>query len=88
MNKGNKKWENIHSPAFFQLLHVDLWLPYFWKTPSQFLLEQGHRRLLESGTAIEHRWCSPSADGTKGGGTSRKGGLGDLPQENFVIQDD
>ena len=27
---------------------------------------QGRRRLLESGTAIEHRWCSPRADGTRG----------------------
>ena len=49
---------------------------------------QGRRRLLESGTAIEHRWCSPSADGTRGGMRWHKGGLGDLPQENFVIQDD
>ena len=54
---------------------------------------QGRRRLLESGTAIEHHWCSPSADGTRGGGgrermRGHKGGLGDLPQEKFVIQDD
>ena len=57
---------------------------------------QGRRRLLESGTAIEHRWCSPSADGSRGGEDlrgltpppSRKGGLGDLPLEKFVIQDD
>ena len=54
---------------------------------------QGRRRLLESGTAIEHRWCSPSADGTRGWGEderglTRKGELGDLSQENFVIQDD
>ena len=27
---------------------------------------QGRRRLLESGTAIKHRWCPPSADGTRG----------------------
>ena len=26
---------------------------------------QGRRRLLESGTAIEHRWCSPSASSTR-----------------------
>ena len=31
------------------------------------MLTQGRCRLLESGTAIEHRWCSPSADGMKGG---------------------
>ena len=31
-------------------------------------LVQGRRRLLESGTAIEHRWCSPSADGMRGRG--------------------
>ena len=34
---------------------------------------QGRRRLLESGTAIEHRWCSPSADDTRG--EKMKGGL-------------
>ena len=32
---------------------------------------QGRRRLLESGTAIEHCWCSPSADDTRG---EREGG--------------
>ena len=32
------------------------------------MLQQGRRRLLESGTAIEHRLCSPSVDGTRGGG--------------------
>ena len=64
-----------------------------------FGANQGRRWLLESGTAIEHRWCSPSAEGTRGLGgggedergddpPSHKGGLGDLPQENFVIQDD
>ena len=61
------------------------------------IIMQGRRRLLEIGTAIEHRWCSPSADGTRGGENERrstppppprKGGLGDLPQGNFVIQDD
>ena len=61
------------------------------------VLGQGRRRLLESGTAIGHRWCSPSANSKRGGGEDergvdpphvRGGGLGDLPQENFVIQDD
>ena len=34
MNKGNKNWENIHSPAFFQLLHVDfLMAAIFLETP-------------------------------------------------------
>ena len=33
----------------------------------QILHIQGRRRLLESGTAIEHCWCSPGADGTRGG---------------------
>ena len=57
----------------------------------QDVCHQGRRRLLESGTAIEHRLCSPSVDGTRGGGEwmrGHKGGLGDLFQENFVIQDD
>ena len=61
---------------------------------------QGRCRLFESGTAIEHFRFSPSAQGTSGGGgggkTKRgggvtplsKGGSGDLPKENFVIQDD
>ena len=54
-----------------------------------YIFLQGRRRLLESGTAIEHRWCSSSADGTRGERMrGHKGGLGDLPQENFVIQDD
>ena len=29
--------------------------------------EQGRRRVLKSGTAIEHHRCSPSAEGTSGG---------------------
>ena len=56
---------------------------------------QGRRRLLESGTAIEHRWLhrEPTVRGGedergRGRSPSRKGGLGDLPQENFEIQDD
>ena len=41
---------------------------------------QGRRRLLESGTAIEHRWCSLSTDDTRGGGgeRGREGGGVDL----------
>ena len=39
---------------------------------------QGRRRLLESGTAIEHRWCSPSGDGTRGGGERTRGGFGKI----------
>ena len=51
---------------------------------------QGRRRFLKSGTAIGvHR--VPKAglgESTRGGLTpSRKGGLGDLPRENFQIQD-
>ena len=59
-----------------------------------FLIIQGRRRLLESGTAIERRRRSPSAEGTSGGEHERGydpfslGGLGDLPHENFVIKDD
>ena len=57
---------------------------------------QGRRRVLKSGTAIERHRCSPSAEGTSGGEHERgskgltpspKGGLGDLPRENFQIQD-
>ena len=54
---------------------------------------QGRRRLLESGTAFERRRRSPSAEGTCGGEHERGynplslGGLGDLPHENFVIED-
>ena len=42
---------------------------------------QGRRRLSESGTAIEHRWYSPSADGTRGGGGTRGGFGGPLPRK-------
>ena len=77
----------LHEPA------VILFCVYFFGLFGDI---QGRRRLLESGIAIEHRWCSPSADGTRGergreGGLTPpfpKGGLEDLPQENFVIQDD
>ena len=50
-------------------------------------LLQGRRRFFESGTAIEDRRCSSSADGTRGertrGGltSSRKGGLGEHPKK-------
>ena len=47
-----------------------------------YTITQGRRRLLESGTAIGHRWCSPSADGTRGGG-SRRGGVGEPPPRKF-----
>ena len=36
--------------------------------PDVVFMNQGRRRLLESGTAIEHRLCSPSVDGTRRGG--------------------
>ena len=55
---------------------------------------QDRRRLLESGTAIERRRRSPSAEGTSGGEHERGyvplllGGFGDLSHENFVIKDD
>ena len=46
---------------------------------------QGRRRLLESGTAIERRRCSPSAEGMSGGEHERGygplwfGGFGGCP---------
>ena len=52
------------------------------------LLHQGRRRLLESGTAIEHRPHEGGERPRGGWHPSGKGGFGDLPQENFVIQDD
>ena len=58
------------------------------------MLQQGRRRLLESGTAIEHRLCSPSVDGTRGGGGGGErtrggltvlslGGFGGAPPRKF-----
>ena len=56
-------------------------------------MQQGCRRLFESGTAIERRRCSPSAEGTSGGEQERGyvphslgGFLG--PHVNFAIKDD
>ena len=71
------------------LTNVQITKRYLFYTVTLILTNvyQGRRRLLESGTAIEQRRCSPNADGTRGGGSTR-GGLGDLPRENFVIQDD
>ena len=43
------------------------------------MVPQGRRRLLERDTAIEHRWCAASADGTSlggGGGGEDKRGVG------------
>ena len=43
------------------------------------MVPQGRRLLLESDTAIEHRWCAASADGTSlggGGGWGQEGGWG------------
>ena len=64
--------------------------------PLRSLIILGRRRFYESGTAIERRRRSPSAEGTSekraregvrplslGGG-----GLGDPSHENFVIKDD
>ena len=56
---------------------------------------QGRRRHFKSGTAIEQRWCSPSAEGTRGGGErgreggwppSRKGGLGNFRNSRWLKQ--
>ena len=41
-------------------------------------LQQGRCRLLESGTAIEHRWCLPTADGMRGGGGEDERGVDPL----------
>ena len=57
---------------------------------SFFIKTQGLRRLLESGTAIEHLRCSPSANGTRGG-RGREGvdlpplvrGFGGTPTRKF-----
>ena len=43
------------------------WAPKTYVQTDGLVYIQGRRRLLESGTAIEHRWCSLSADGTSGG---------------------
>ena len=89
-----------HYPQKFENAYLACVAIKLFRTRKRCAGLQGRRRLLESGKAIEHRWCPPSADCTRGRRTrgladparSRKGGggggLGDLPQENFVIQDD
>ena len=61
---------------------------------------QGRRRLLKSGPGMKQQRCFTSAKGTslegehergagheRGHSPSRKGGLGDLPRENFIFPD-